>query len=431
MYWVLSGSVDIFALIVILSGIMNCKINKNRVKVFAGIYVLITILLGLNESVVPAAMRAGVPFLLVVTYIFALYWEYHKDCVVAISFHLFFSTMMLTLMRCFTKNIMDAMAIIDTKEINISICLLICLIYVAIALIVKKKGLALSFEGVRRRNIFVIAMALVTATLYATGLQIVLDAESIESDFKYRMLFIIMFGLFLIFILLTAFLVVDSIRERGRIENQIAKDIIDEQIKYHQLVMDKEMETRRIKHDMKNHLAVIESLVEQGDFEEVHVYLDKLISSVSNLDMPYNTGNDILNTIISRLVKENQEVEFECCGMIPESVHIDNYDVCTIFYNLFNNAFEYEKKHNGRKYIAMEIKVSTNDLVFVIKNIVSDKIKIVNGMIKSEKRDGLYHGFGIKNARRTVESLGGKLLLECKDGWFESTVILYGVIDKK
>lgn len=174
-------------------------------------------------------------------------------------------------------------------------------------------------------------------------------------------------------------------------------------------------ETRRLRHDMKNHLTCIRLLLEEGREEELKTYLDEITEASNRLSFDIFTGNTMVDAILCEkesIVKE-EGIKFEVEGMFPPSVAMRPVDCCTIFANAVDNAIEAVRKLTGEKLV--RIRLASNQQFFSIKftNLCAHKVEDVDGKIRSTKRDKLYHGFGIENMRRAVANYEGDVRIRC------------------
>ena len=56
--------------------------------------------------------------------------------------------------------------------------------------------------------------------------------------------------------------------------------------------------TRAFRHDIKNHLSVLSSLMNTGQIERVKEYLEKLENKTAALSFPYQTGNPVVDVLL-------------------------------------------------------------------------------------------------------------------------------------
>ena len=114
----------------------------------------------------------------------------------------------------------------------------------------------------------------------------------------------------------------------------------EQQLDYYQNldIMDKEL--RRFRHDIKNHILCIQSLVENQKFDELGTYFNDLTAAYSNTDILYFSGNLVVDSILNYHLSHlgNLGVHPVVYGKLPEITQVSSMDLCTIFSNMLSNA---------------------------------------------------------------------------------------------
>lgn len=99
-------------------------------------------------------------------------------------------------------------------------------------------------------------------------------------------------------------------------------------------------QTKAFRHDIKNHLAVLNGLLNHGKLDESKAYLKKLETVSSALSFPYQTGNPVVDILLGEklgLAKANG-IASEVSLLLPQPCGIDSFDLCIIFANALDNA---------------------------------------------------------------------------------------------
>lgn len=94
-----------------------------------------------------------------------------------------------------------------------------------------------------------------------------------------------------------------------------------------------QVETRRIRHDMKNHLQSLEYLLNENDIDGAKEYLHEIGIEVKQLAANIHTGNSIVDAIINekQQTASNYHIAIRTDGLFPDEFHIKPVDLCTIF----------------------------------------------------------------------------------------------------
>ena len=97
-------------------------------------------------------------------------------------------------------------------------------------------------------------------------------------------------------------------------------------------------------------------------------------------------------------------------------------DLCTIFYNLFENAFAAADK-SDKKSVIVSFKYIGCNLFCGIENYTLHNVSILNNRLVTEKEDKENHGFGTKNAAACIEKNGGTIEFSCDNNLFLAEVV--------
>lgn len=225
--------------------------------------------------------------------------------------------------------------------------------------------------------------------------------------------------------ILTAFIMVTNYFSKNYYKgiSEINEKLIKSQERYYTMLLQKEEETRKFRHDINNHLNCMRLLFEDKKYDELESYFNRIGTSILELRPELQIGNDLISAILKDVADKHSEVSVEIIGKLPTAIRLDNTDACTIFYNLFDNAFA-AAQSSEKKSVDISVKLLGENLFFIIKNTVLHKVEIENNVLKTEKHDKKQHGFGSGNAVICAENNGGALTYKCSDTHFEAELIL-------
>jgi len=186
-------------------------------------------------------------------------------------------------------------------------------------------------------------------------------------------------------------------------------------------------EIRSLKHDMQAHLIVLQYYLEEGKYEKAKEYLKEMQSYQEKRKRPQiDVGNNIVNAVIMERWRQSEaDIQVVCFGEIPKEEATSEYDLCTIFSNLFSNAVEAcEKLVQREKEITIEIKRRSDRWNITIENPIEWFVDASLLGQSSDKEDKNIHGFGIANVIRCVEKNEGKIQFFITDDAFIAKVSL-------
>ncbi|MFA5692313.1 MAG: ATP-binding protein [Acholeplasmataceae bacterium] len=203
------------------------------------------------------------------------------------------------------------------------------------------------------------------------------------------------------------------------LEVHTMRGLIDKQ--YEQFMVSKEaMDVVNQKyHDLKHHINVIKH---ETNYEQKMKHLDKLEESINLYGATYNTGNKILDIILNTkrdLIIQNK-INFTCVADGSILNQIPTIDLVSIFGNSFDNAIENltQIKDFEKRLLKLTIFKKINWIIIKLENYYQNELFFENGSLISSKGDSLFHGFGIKSIRSTVEKHNGTVTIDTSDNWF-------------
>ena len=186
-------------------------------------------------------------------------------------------------------------------------------------------------------------------------------------------------------------------------------------------------EARQARHDMRHHLNQISVLTETGDLEGLKSYLAKTVSRIPNLDMHFceNRAADSVVGYYCTLAKR-EDIPFRAQLDLPESLPVDEIDMCLVLSNLLENALEASlRTAPARRQIEITAYVHAERLLLIeVENKFDGEVSEKNGIFRSSKRKG--SGIGIQSVSHIAEKNGGASTFTHQNGIFSAKVMLCG-----
>lgn len=218
----------------------------------------------------------------------------------------------------------------------------------------------------------------------------------------------------------------DAVSKNNALENEVNlyQQQSELQHKYYNNLENKYKESRKLIHDIRNHIQSIERLYENKEENLAKKYTDDVHVMLNELNQKYYTSNRILNIILNdkyQIIKSNN-IDFDCkIGDINLSF-MKEIDITTIFANLLDNAIEAAKKIDNNSYIKLHINNFNDFIVVNIINSMKDKPIMKNEKFKSTKVG--HEALGIENIRKTLNKYDGNLVIEFDNHEFKVNMII-------
>ena len=186
-------------------------------------------------------------------------------------------------------------------------------------------------------------------------------------------------------------------------------------------------EIRSIRHDMQAHFIVLQYFLDSEKYDKAKAYLDDMKIHQPRHQMVFkDTGNDLVNAIVSDILgRSSKKILFELEGLLPTDFVMTEYDICTLFSNLFSNAKEAcEKLDVEEPRISMQVIDGKEECQIVLQNPIEWKVQINEAGLVSSKKDKSSHGFGTKNILKVIKSYKGRVEYLITDSSFRVDIIL-------
>lgn len=188
--------------------------------------------------------------------------------------------------------------------------------------------------------------------------------------------------------------------------------------------------TRAFRHDIKNHILLMNVLAEKGDYEALKKYLRDMSGVIDESDYVRISGVSAVDAILNEKMYEAQAKDittsFDVINL--DKNNIEPLDLCVILSNALDNAIEANLKIEEKESRYIRLKVHGNETFSVISvsNPVKDAPKKnAAGLFNTTKTmDAESHGFGLKSIESAAAKYRGELLAKAEDGVFTLVVRL-------
>ena len=219
--------------------------------------------------------------------------------------------------------------------------------------------------------------------------------------------------------------------------------------------------TRELWHDLKNHINLMNLLMQDEKYEELKDYLRIFNEDVDSLTLPVKSGNLIVDALLadklSRAKGNKIEVAIELCDMSGLKLKPD--EICGLLGNLLDNSLEANCRLWEGRFLEITCK-EVEDVYYIrVRNpIVSSGGKEVEQIpgcgrkvgrdkdgqagnsqttkgqvqrqeeklrsVKTDLRNQVGHGLGLRSAERIVHGCGGDFVVDCGEKYFTVVVRL-------
>lgn len=170
-------------------------------------------------------------------------------------------------------------------------------------------------------------------------------------------------------------------------------------------------QTRAFRHDIANHLSVLGGLLDRGELDAGRAYLRRLKTASASLSAPYQTGNPVVDSLLSEKLGLAEDIEKEVSLLLPRPCGIDDFDLCVIFANALDNAIHACRSVEGARSIRIGGERQGDFYLLAFENTCSD------GPLPPA-------GTGLSNIKAVAEKYHGAVLTEKEGRNFSLNVLL-------
>ena len=210
-----------------------------------------------------------------------------------------------------------------------------------------------------------------------------------------------------------------AVRQELENENMKLRQTYYEELEKNQLAI------RKLRHDMNNHLGIIGSFLETGDYGKALDYFRQLHVASAARSRKF-CDNSLVNAVINAKYNLAEEKEIPCfVNMELKKIYdIDDVSLCTIFANLLDNALEaaacIPEKENRR--LALKARLLNDALCIEVENTFAGELKEVKGRLATTKEKTEGHGYGLRSVQDVVELYDGQMQISHGDGIFRVVI---------
>lgn len=199
------------------------------------------------------------------------------------------------------------------------------------------------------------------------------------------------------------------------------KKIMDVQSQYYKEIEMKNEDIRRFKHDIKNHIICLKYLLREKEYDEATNYVLQLETQIKHFKPRFTSGNHVIDAILNEKINyiEENEIKFSFAGKLSNQLKIQDYDLCILFANAFENAIEACIEVCDNRFIDVKIGTYNNFMSIIITNSTA-----MQKDLKTTKIDKSNHGFGIRNISRVVEKYNGSMQITQTKSSFRIDIII-------
>lgn len=192
------------------------------------------------------------------------------------------------------------------------------------------------------------------------------------------------------------------------------------------LVERSEKNLKILRHDMRHYSNMIDSLLDQGEYEEIKkitAYINKVTDE--NKVIKY-CENIVMHSILSQMMDKAAALDVNVVldVNIPKEIRVSDYELGAAIGNLLENALIYVKdyKEKEKRYVKLKVHCTKEHILIQTENECEEDMSFdaSSGLPKSRK--GKSHGIGMQSVSAFSDKIGGNIGCYCENGMFHMIV---------
>ena len=169
---------------------------------------------------------------------------------------------------------------------------------------------------------------------------------------------------------------------------------------------------RSMRHDMGNHIQILEHLVAHNNMDDATEYLEHLKNEWDEVSPEIKTGSPVIDVILMEKLREAKErqIRFLSDFHYPQNTKLNAFDLSVIMNNALNNGME--NVSGDDPYISISSFRKNSIFMITIKNSFGGQLNFGDSDLPETTKSGREHGMGLNNIRRVARMYMGDISLE-------------------
>ncbi len=168
-------------------------------------------------------------------------------------------------------------------------------------------------------------------------------------------------------------------------------------------------QARKLQHDMRLHLGIINEYLEKNEVERSKEYINELLPKIQGQRAFTFAENPILEYLINSRLSNLADTEIVISGSIGDLSDIKDSDLLCLLGNVLDNACEAVEKIRKPKSKRIELLFlrQNSNRIIICKNTIEKPVLEENKELITTKHPKDEHGYGTKIVSKIVSDYGG------------------------
>ena len=179
--------------------------------------------------------------------------------------------------------------------------------------------------------------------------------------------------------------------------------------------------TRRERHELRHHLALMDEMLSNGQYDRAQEYTRSLLDKAAALPSDTYSSNPVINAIAGRFLNDAKAagITVSCDIQATENTPLQDDELCMLLTNMLENALDACLSMSGESEQFIRFRLHSSDEHFTVTCENSTQKTLIfnpDGSVTTSKEDTDQHGFGIPIMRQITEKQNGRFSISCSEG---------------
>lgn len=396
---------------------------EKRDNKYKGILIAVIIVLASGIIFFDKKMEVGPIIYFVTTYaVFRIWYVEKRKLLFLFSIWIPFMMSMIDTMFLILVKFLFGLLPISFKSFEELMASVLSLIFIYMVGYIYRKHYQYGLKKIEYKNLVLLTVLIVVNSIVVITIA---NVATVELSERHRLLYSGAFIAVIVgmFIQLGAVILLKVSKNISQEKELEAKMYLREQQQYYEYLEQRERNTKKFRHDVRNHLQLLTNFINKKQYKEVDEYLEKINIKIDELGNAVSLGNGIAEAIVNKHYYQALDlgINMKVSGIFPTECKIDAYDLCTIFSNILSNAIE-AASESKKKMVYLDCRYNDNNIIIKIRNTYKDQGQFKDNYFVTTKSSREYHGFGLENVKECIERNNGIIDIEIEKEEFIETI---------
>lgn len=180
-------------------------------------------------------------------------------------------------------------------------------------------------------------------------------------------------------------------------------------------------------HDFYHYQRTISYLISEGKHEEINAMCQQMNVELHSVESSEYTNDEVINAILNEYENKCKQDGVEISINVEKGFYMSasSLEKARVLNNLLENGLR-ASRASQEKSMHVEMFMKNDGFLSVVKinNSFAGEIKVEKGRLKTTKRSGGIHGFGVRSVDAIANKNGGFLKQSWDEQMFKSLLVM-------